>query len=149
MQSLACMGACAASLLGIEVRHLPVLFVLSLLCVIVSSQHVLLTPIGVCSKQKKNARQKNNLHRDASDASLAIARLAPLFCWVKIWVCPYLRSRSYKLLHAMAPDESSIETFESSHSPKLFATPNFRSISRHDHLLRHPRCRQLLHPSES
>jgi len=52
------MGACAASLLGIEVRHLPVLFVLSLLCVIVSSQHVLLTPIGVCSKQKKMLDKK-------------------------------------------------------------------------------------------
>jgi hypothetical protein len=49
----------------------------------------------------------------------------------------------------MAPDESSIETFESPHSPKLFCYSFFKSISRYARLLRHPRCRQLLYPSES
>jgi hypothetical protein len=45
------------------------------------------------------------------------------------------------------PDESTIETFESSLSPKLYSF-FIRSISRHA-LLRHPRRRQLLHPSDS
>jgi hypothetical protein len=75
------MGACEASVLGIEDRRIAPSFLCclgsrasSLSSMLLSAQdmrsHVLLTATGVYPKQKK-ARQKK-LHRDASDASLVI-----------------------------------------------------------------------------
>jgi hypothetical protein len=112
------------------------------------------------SQLPASTRNKKKLDKKTGIAMLQMhlwqsCGITPLFC-VRCKTgsrnrCQF-RSRSYKLLHAMAPDESSIETFESSHSPKLklFRYSYFRSISpRYDYLLRHPRCCQLLHPSES
>ena len=55
-----------------------------------------------------------------------------------------------KYLQVMAPRRVIIDRNLRANlfSPKLFCYSLFRSISRYDYLLRHPRCRQLLHPSE-
>ena len=119
--------------------------------------HVLLTATGVYPKQKK-AGQKKPASRcfrciSANHATLLLSLLLfvarPVAEPLPVTISRvYLARINYST--PWPPDESStIETFESSHSPKLFCYSFFKSISRYDYLLRHPRRRQLLHPSES
>ena len=96
--------------------YYPVLFVLprltrilTLLHVIVYSRHAIPRPPHSYRRlpetKKKKLDKKNHLHRDASDG---ICGMAPLFCVLSRTGRPnflyryQLRSRAYKLLHAMA-----------------------------------------------
>ena len=102
-------------------------------------------PASTRNKNKKEIDNKD-LHRDASDASLKLK----FWGQTQIFNRYRSRSRTYKLLHTMAPRRVINRNLRvKPFSPKLFCYTLFRSISRYDYLLRHPRCRQLLHPSKS
>ena len=97
--------------------YCPVLFVLprltrilSLLCVIVYSQHAIPRPPHSYRRlpETKKKLDKKTVHRDASDASLLIVpHRSSLLCVTRPVDQNFnhyqLRSRTYKLVHAMAP----------------------------------------------
>ena len=150
-----------ASLYGIEYR---VLFVFPRLTRILSPLHVIVySPHPIprlphsyrrLPETKKRLDKKTLASRCSDAISANPAHIALLFCVLQDRVEPYFQLLPVSIARInystpWPPDESTIETFESSQSPKLFSFPTpYSDPSRHA-LLRHPRRRQLLHPSDS
>jgi hypothetical protein len=150
-------GRFGPSVLGIEARYIPRPFCLCLGSRAGYLSSMLLSPLtwehtssssleAPARKQKRQKCEAKMIHL-ALPCSFCVAKLAS----GSIYLPFYLRSRIYKTPRYDL-DESPILESSSSSPSSLCHYSLFRLISnilRHDHLLRHPRCRQLLLPSES
>jgi hypothetical protein len=146
-------GASGASVLGIEARRIARPF-----CLASAHAHPLSRPcyclLATCdptsSSQSASTRNKKTADKkktyEDSDSSLVIAWL---FCVTGSAGCALTYDLARINYSPWPSDESSNNTSSHPILPSSLATPFSDTISRHDHLLRHSRCRQLLHPPES
>ena len=155
-------GASCASVLGIEARRIARPFCLprltrdrSLLPVIVSPQHAIPRrppSLSASTRNKKKPRQK----KQACIAMVQI-HLWVIACHRSSLLCAPSGSKSgwaltYDLAHINYSPWPPRRVIKQYFRVIPFSQPLlllFQIISRHDHLLRHSRCRQLPHPSES